>query len=52
MVIALRSEVVSWLTASDRIDCVIGPRERHRSMVDGWPPFLGWWVGVPVLLWR
>ena len=34
-VTALWSEVVSWFTASARIDCVTDPRERHRSMVEG-----------------
>jgi hypothetical protein len=47
MVRALWSEVVSWSMASDRIDCVTDPRERHKSMVVGCPPFLGWCVGIP-----
>ena len=52
MVIELWSEVVSWSMASARIDWVIEPREKHRSMVEGLPPFHGWWVGIPGLLWR
>jgi hypothetical protein len=40
-VMELWSEVVSWLVASERIELVIFPRERHRSIVDGVPPFLG-----------
>ena len=53
--VALRelwSEVVSWSIASVRTSCVVLPLERHRSMVEGCPPFRGWWVGVAILLWR
>jgi hypothetical protein len=48
----LWSDVVSWLMATLRIDLVMVPRERQRSMVEGLLPFLGWWVGTPGLLWR
>jgi hypothetical protein len=51
-VIELWSDVVSWSMASANIDCVIEPREKHRSIVEGFPPFRGWWVGNPGLLWR
>jgi hypothetical protein len=40
-VIELWSEVVSWFTASGRIELVIFPRDRQRSIVDGVLPFLG-----------
>jgi hypothetical protein len=52
MVIELWSEVVSWSMASASSDWVIEPRERHRSMVEGLPPFRGWWVGILGLLCR
>jgi hypothetical protein len=52
MVIELWSEVVLWSIASASIDWVIDPQEKHRSMVEGMPPFRGWWVGIPGLLWR
>jgi hypothetical protein len=42
MITALWSEVVSWSTASVKMECVGEPREKHKSMVDGCPPFLGW----------
>jgi len=51
-VMELRSEVVLWLTARAKNDCVVDPREKHRSIVEGRPPFLGWWVGIAVSLWR
>ena len=41
MITALWSEVVSWSTASVRMDCVGEPREKYKSMVEGCPPFLG-----------
>src|SRR3978361_1166683 len=50
MVIELWSEVVSWSMASARIDWVIEPREKHRSMVEGLPPFRGWWGGFTGML--
>jgi hypothetical protein len=52
MMTALWSEVVSWSTASDRTDCVVEPRERHKSIVEGRPPFLGWCVGIDGSFWR
>ena len=51
-VIELWSEVVAWLTARTKIDCVVDSREKHKSIVEGRPTFLGWWVGIAVLLWR
>ena len=49
---ALWSEVVSWSTASVRTDCVVDPREKHKSMVEGCPPLLGWCVGIAGSFWR
>jgi len=46
----LWSETVSWSIARVRTNCVVLPLERHRSMVEGCPPFWGWWVGVAILL--
>jgi len=37
----LWSEVVPWSIARARIEMVISPRERQRSIVDGVLPFLG-----------
>jgi len=51
-VTALWSQVVSWSTARDKMDCVVEPRERHKSMVEGCPPFLGWCVGIAGSFWR
>jgi len=52
MMTALWSEVVSWSTTSVKMDCVGKPQEKHKSMVDGCPPFLGWCVGIAGLYWR
>ena len=46
-VIELWSEVVSWFVARERIEEVMSPQERQRSIVDGVLAFLGWWVGSP-----
>jgi hypothetical protein len=51
-VTALWSEVVSWSTANDKTDCVVEPRKRHKSMVEGRPPFLGWCQGIEGSFWR
>ena len=48
----LWSEVVLWSIVRVRTSCVVLPLERHRLMVEGCPPFRGWWVGVAILLWR
>jgi len=48
----LWSEVVSLSIASVRADLVVSPWVRHRSMVEGLLPFLGWWVGIAGLFRR
>jgi hypothetical protein len=40
-VMELWSEVVSWSVARERIEALMFPRERQRSIVDGVLPFLG-----------
>ena len=52
MMTALWSEVVSWSTASVKMDCVGEPREKHKLMIDSCPPFLGWCVGIGSSFWR
>jgi len=52
MLTALWSEVVSWSTVNAKIDCVTDPREIHKSIIEGCPPFLGWCVGIPGSFWR
>jgi len=37
----LWSEVVSCSVTRVRISCVVLPLERHRSIVEGFPPFRG-----------
>jgi len=48
----LWSEVVSWSITRAMTSCIVLPLERHRSMVEGCPPFRVWWVGVAIMLRR
>src|SRR3978361_1262027 len=52
MITALWSEVVSWSTASVKIECVGEPREKHKSMEDACTPLLGWCVVIAGSFWR
>jgi len=38
--------------ASVRMDCVVDPREKQKSIVEGRSPFLRWCVGIAGSFWR